>query len=168
MPRILYNPETFQLIRWPRSDDADVVGLEPPLVMLSIEQQVAPEFDPAAYGLVPTEDVDLDAGVLRKGWELVTLVPTPPAPRWVEFAAALAANSVVNQWYYSLFTPQTSVLSGMVQVGLGQAAQGDPTTFLAAWGLASASGLVPAELPAAMATLAAEFDLPVGFVEGLG
>lgn len=167
MPRILYNPKTFQLIRWPRADEADVIGLEPPQVMLAIEQELAPEFDPAAYGLVPTEDVDLDVGVLRRGWELVAVVPAPPAPRWVEFAGALVTDAAVNALVHSL-EQQAPVLRSMIGVGLGQAAQGDPTTFLAAWGQAVASGLVPAELPAAMATLAAGFDLPTEFVEGLG
>ena len=168
MPRILYNPLTSELIRWPRVDEADVVGLEPPVVMLTIEQEVAPEYDPAAYRLAPTDDVDLDSGVLRRGWELVLVPPATPTPRWVEFALVLATNSAINQWYYSLLTPQTSVLFGMVSVGLGQAAKGDPMTFLAAWGDAIAAELVPPGLAEQMASLAAGFDLPVEFVEGLG
>ena len=170
MPRILYNPETSELIRWPRVDEADVVGLEPPVVMLTIEQEVAPEFDPAEYGLMPTEGVDLDAGVLRRGWELVVLPPPedpPPVPRWVEFAGALVTDAAVNGLVHSL-EQQAPVLRSMIGVGLGQAAQGAPETFLAAWGQAVASGLVPQGLPAAMASLAVGFDLPAEFVEGLG
>ena len=100
MPRILYNPETAALITWPRQDDEDVVGLQPPVVMLTIEQAEPPtDYDPAAYGLAPTQDVDLDALVLRRGWELVELPPPPPvvpAPRWVQFAQALAGSDEIK------------------------------------------------------------------------
>jgi hypothetical protein len=194
MPRILYNPETAALITWPRQDDEDVVGLQPPVVMLTIEQAEPPtDYDPTAYGLAPTQDVDLDALVLRKGWELVALPPPPPvvpAPRWVQFAEQLAADAAVNGlvatcaatapvlhlmlgvglgqallWAAEAANP---VLREMLGVGLGQAAQGDPTTFMAAWGDVVAAGLVSTELAAQMAALAGGFDLPAEFVEGLG
>jgi len=59
------------------------------------------------------------------------------------------------------------VLHLMLGVGLGQAAQGDPATFLAAWGQARASGLVSPELVEQVVNLAGGFDLPVEFLAGL-
>ena len=167
MPRILYNPETTELIRWPRLDEEDVVGLEPPVIALGILQEAKPDFDPEFYGLVATEDVDLTAGLLRRGWELVPVAEPAAVPRWVQFAGALAADADVRDllWEVEAANP---VLRSMLGVGLGQAAQGAPETFLAAWGQAVASGLVPSGLPAQMAGLAAAFDLPAAFVEGLG
>lgn len=169
MPRILYNPESGTLIRWPRQDDDDVVGLQPPTVMLWIEQAEPPTgYDPAVYGLQPTQDVDLDALVLRRGWELVELPPVvvPPTPRWVQFALSLAGSDEIKSllWAIEAVNP---VLRDMMGVGLGQAAQGDPATFLAAWRDAVAAGLVSAELAAQMRALAGGFDLPAEFVEGL-
>lgn len=87
--------------------------------------------------------------------------------RWVQFAEALANDEAVNQWYHALFTPQTSVTHGMISVGLGQAAQGDPQTFLAAWAQAVSVGLVVPELIEQMQALASGFDLPAAFVDGL-
>jgi hypothetical protein len=171
MPRILYNPQTEALITWPRQDDEDVVGLQPPVVMLWIEQAEAPtDYDPAVYGLAPTQNVDLDALVLRRGWELVELPPPPPvvpAPRWVQFAEQLAADAAVNG-LVATCAATAPVLHLMLGVGLGQAAQGGPATFLAAWGQAVATGLVAPELAAQVAALAGGFDLPAEFVEGLG
>ena len=169
MPRILYNPESDLLIRWPRQDDEDVVGLQPPTVMLTVEQEPQPDYDPAVYGLQPTQDVDLDALVLRRGWELVELPPAvvAPVPRWVQFAQALAVEPAVNGLVATCAT-SAPVLHLMLGVGLGQAAQGDPATFLAAWGQAVTAGLASAELAAQMQSLAAGFDLPSEFVEGLG
>ncbi|MFN9915328.1 MAG: hypothetical protein ACK53L_22250, partial [Pirellulaceae bacterium] len=117
-----------------------------------------------------TQDVDLDALVLRRGWELVELPPPPPvvpAPRWVQFAQALAGSDEIKAllWAAEAANP---VLREMLGVGLGQAAQGDPTTFMAAWGDVVAAGLVSTELAAQMAALAGGFDLPAEFVEGLG
>lgn len=169
MPRILYNPDTAALITWPRQDDEDVVGLQPPVVMLTVEQQPQPDYDPAIYGLQPTQDVDLDALVLRRGWELVMLPPVvvAPTPRWVQFAQSLAVDPAVNGLVATCATA-APVLHLMLGVGLGQAAQGDPTTFLAAWSDAVSAGLVSPELAAQMQTLASGFDLPAEFVEGLG
>lgn len=169
MPRILYNPDNQQLISWPRQDDEDVVGLQPPVVMLWIEQQQQqPDYDPAIYGLQPTQDVDLDALVLRRGWQLVALPPVAPVAvaRWVEFAQALAGDPAVNGLVASCAT-SAPVLHLMLGVGLGQAAQGDPATFLAAWGQARASGLVSPELVEQVVNLAGGFDLPVEFLAGL-
>ena len=169
MPRILYNPESDLLIDWPRVDDEDVVGLQPPVVMLWIEQQLEPDYDPAAYGLEATQDVDLDGGLLRRGWALVPLpVPPPPLPvaQWVQFAGSLAADPAVNQLGATAATA-APVLHLMLGVGLGQAADGNPVTFLAAWAQARASGLVPAPIAEQVAVMAAAFDLPADFVEAL-
>ena len=169
MPRILYNPESDLLIRWPRQDDEDVVGLQPPTVMLTVEQEPQPDYDPAVYGLQPTQEVDLDALVLRKRWALVELPPAvvAPVPRWVQFAQALAGSDEIKAllWTAEAVNP---VLREMLGVGLGQAAQGNPATFLAAWSDAVAAGVVSADLAAQMQTLATGFDLPAEFVEGLG
>lgn len=168
--RILYNPDTQALTSWPRQDDEDVVGLQPPVVMLRIEQEPRPGYNPAVHQLSATEQVDLDAAVLRRGWELVELPPPPPEPpvaRWVEFAQALAVNPAVNGLVATCATG-APVLHLMLGVGMGQAAQGDPATFLAAWGRAVAAGMVAPELIEEMKVLADAFDLPAEFVEGLG
>jgi hypothetical protein len=170
MPRILYNPDTNTLITWPRADDDDVVGLQPPVVMLWIEQAEPPMgYDPAIYGLAPTQDVDLDALVLRRGWGLVELPPVvvAPTPRWVQFAQSLAGSDEIKALLWAIESVNP-VLRDMMGVGLGQAAQGDPTTFLAAWSDAVTAGLVSPELAAQMQLLASGFDLPAEFVEGLG
>lgn len=169
MPRILYDPDSQRLLGWPRLDDEDVVGLQLPVVMLTIEQQPPPtDFDPAIYGVHPTQDVDLDALALRRGWELRPLPPPPPPPpRWVQFGLALVASEQIRDFLWAVESVNPA-LREMIGVGLGQAAQGDAQTFLAAWGQAVAGGLVPPELAHAMAVLAENFDLPAAFVEALG
>jgi len=167
MTRILYNPETDTLITWPRLDDSDVVGLQPPVVMLSIEQSEPPTgYDTTNYGLERTQNVDLDLMVLQRGWMLVPVVTTK-VPRWLQFGQALAVDSAVNGLVAYAAT-NAPVLHLMLGVGLGQAAQGDPTTFLAAWANAVSVGMVPSELVSQMQTLATGFDLPAEFVAGLG
>lgn len=102
-------------------------------------------------------------------WEAYTPPDPPPAPadpRWVEFGAALAADGPVNRWFGGLFS-LAPVLHGMITVGLGQAAQGDPRTFLAAWAQAVAAGLVPSALVVSVAAMAKTFDLPDDFTAAL-
>jgi hypothetical protein len=79
----------------------------------------------------------------------------------------LAINSEIKALLWAI-EAANPVLRDMMGVGLGQAAQGDPTTFLAAWSDAMAAGLVSADLAARVQALAAEFDLPAGFIEPLG
>ena len=85
----------------------------------------------------------------------------------MQFAQALAGSDEIKAllWTAEAVNP---VLREMLGVGLGQAAQGNPATFLAAWSDAVAAGLVSADLAAQMQTLATGFDLPAEFVEGLG
>lgn len=86
--------------------------------------------------------------------------------RWVEFGAALAADQPINQWFGGLF-PQAPVLHGMISVGLGQAAQGDSRTFLAAWSSALAGGLISSDLVQHLVGVARAYDLPQAFISGL-
>lgn len=105
----------------------------------------------------------------RLQWEPFTPPPPDPepvVPRWVEFGATLAADVPVNEWFRALF-PQAPVLHGMLTVGLGQAAQGDPRTFLVAWAQAVAVDLVPLKLAESVAAMATSFDLPAEFVAAL-
>jgi hypothetical protein len=126
----------------------------------------------AAGFIGPYTEPTYDSTTQQLNWAdgaytITALPPLSPQPRWVQFAQALATSAEVNQWYFGLFAPQTSVLHGMVNVGLGQAAQGDSTTFLAAWRQAMAAGLVSPEMAAQMQALAAGFDLPAEFAERL-
>lgn len=166
MPRILYDPTSGALINWPRQDDEDVVGLQPPVVMLTIEQQPQPDYDPSLYGLEPTRDVDLDAGVLRCGWALRPIPAPPPVAQWLQFAGTLLGSDDVKAllWAAEAVNPG---LRDMLSVGLGQAADGKLATFLTAWGQARAGGLIPQELAEQVAAMAAAFDLPAEFVEAL-
>jgi hypothetical protein len=99
-------------------------------------------------------------------YTITALPPLPPQPRWVQFAQALAGSDEIKAllWTTEATNP---VLREMLGVGLGQAAQGDPATFLAAWRQAMAAGLVLPELAAQMQALAEGFGLPAEFAEGL-
>ena len=127
------------------------------------------------------ETGEVAATLLRKGWaELperpdpaaqwdgkVWVVPEPePEPQWVAFGAALAADAAVNA-LVAAARDNAPVLHLMLGVGLGQAAQGDPQTFGAAWTAARGAGLVSAELIEHMQQVAARFSLPAEFIAGL-
>lgn len=122
------------------------------------------------------------ATLLRKGWAEIPerpdpsaewdgaqwVMPPPPPlePQWVAFGAALAADAAVNA-LVAAARDNAPVLHLMLGVGLGQAAQGDPQTFGAAWAAARGAGLVSAELVEHMQQVAARFSLPVEFIAGL-
>lgn len=98
--------------------------------------------------------------------QAVTRPTPPPVPQWVAFGGALAADPSIN----TLVTTAASaapVLHLMLGVGLGQAAQGDSQTFLAAWGQAVAGGLATPELVAAIQAMATTYDLPAEFIAAL-
>ncbi len=92
--------------------------------------------------------------------------PPAPQPRWVEFGTALGTDALVNQFIASL-AQAAPVLHLMVGVGMGQAAQGDSQTFLAAWAMGTAQGLITPELAAHVAELAEQHDLSAEFASAL-
>jgi hypothetical protein len=116
-----------------------------------------PPYDPA------TEQLDWTNGE----YVITPLPPPPPQPRWVQFGTALGADPQVNQFIGSL-AQAAPVLHLMIGVGMGQAAQGDPQTFLAAWATGTEQDLITPELAGHVATLAEHFDLPAEFVAALG
>jgi hypothetical protein len=90
--------------------------------------------------------------------------PTPnPKPQWVQFGALLAGDSSVNAMVATA-AASYPVLHLMLGVGLGQAAQGDPQTFAAAWGNAKSLGLVSSELAEHVAEVGSSLNLPQTFL----
>jgi len=73
--KILYDTETQTLIRYPRSDDEPVVGLDPRYLVLDLTEQEKPSHDPATHYLNRTEAIDLDALQVIHGWQLVAHEP---------------------------------------------------------------------------------------------
>jgi hypothetical protein len=107
-------------------------------------------------------DSEVIAQLYNAGWELWE----PPPPQWVGFGAALGADQQVNQFVGSLIQA-APVLHLMVGVGLGQAAQGDPRTFLTAWTMGLQTGLVTPEMAAHVVEVAQPFNLPADFLAEL-
>jgi hypothetical protein len=100
-------------------------------------------------------------------WLLVEAPPPPtPQPQWVQFGELLAADSAVNAMVAAAASA-APVLHLMLGVGLGQAAQGDPKTFLAAWSTALASGLATPTLAAHVVDLGTSCDLTAEFLAQL-
>lgn len=92
--------------------------------------------------------------------------PPPPVPRWVQFGVALGSASAVNVFVATL-AQAAPVLHLMIGVGLGQAAQGDPKTFLGGWAQCRAAGLVSTELLDGVVAMAGAYDLPAEFITAL-
>jgi len=169
MTKLLYNSTTDTISRYPRADDEPVVGLDPSLVVLTEILPERPSYDAETQYLEQTREIDLEAFTLTRGWLIVErppVEPEPPEPRWVEFGTALVADPGVNQMIGTA-AATAPVLHLMLGVGLGQAAQGDPKTFLAAWTAAMGVGLASPDLAAHVAALATTYDLPAEFVAAL-
>jgi len=100
-------------------------------------------------------------------WVIVESPPAPQGlPQWVHFGELLAADAAVNAMVATAASA-APVLHLMLGVGLGQAAQGDPKTFLAAWSTALASGLATPTLAAHVVDLGTSCDLPENFLAQL-
>jgi hypothetical protein len=102
----------------------------------------------------------------RKAAEVFWDINGASNAKWVEFGAALATDQPINEWFGGLF-PLAPVLHGMISVGLGQAAQGDSRTFLAAWSSALEGGLISSDLVQHLIGVATAYDLPQSFISGL-
>jgi hypothetical protein len=161
--RYIYNPVTFALTPSPRSDGLPVVGLVPPLVELAEVMLEPPEYDSATHYLVPTQEIDVPAGTVTRGW---TVWPVMPEPEWQAFRAALRAIPAIQEVLRQLNELDRVAFLGL-GVGLGQAAQGELATFSSVWGELLAAGAVPPELAEAVAAMATTYHLPADFVQAL-
>jgi hypothetical protein len=169
MTKLLYNPTTDTISRYPRADDEPVVGLDPSMVVLTEILPEQPSYDAETHYLEQTREIDLQAGTLTRGWLIVErppVEPMPPAPRWQEFRAALRGIPELQTLVATL--AQVDPIGHLaIGVGLGQAAQGDTSTFTGVWSELLAAGLVTPELAAAVEALATTYDLPAEFVGAL-
>jgi hypothetical protein len=166
--KILRNKETGALIPYPRNDDLPVIGLDPIFEEMWLVEMQLPALTPQQTAERFVE-VDEEAKTITRGWRITHLPEPPPpphVPQWVAFGGALGGDEAVNQFVGTL-VQQAPVLHLMVGVGLGQAAQGDPQTFLAAWGMGLQAGLITPELAVHVQELAAPFNLPDDFVAAL-
>lgn len=117
---------------------------------------VEPSYNPATEELIWVDGA----------YTISVLPPPPPIPRWVDFATALGADTQVNQFIAAL-AQTVPVLHLMIGVGLGQAAQGDSQTFLAAWATAVSQNLISTVFAEHIQTIAKQHDLPKVFVNAL-
>lgn len=142
--------------------------LDPPVLVFEVQPTEAPPFDPGTQRLVQAMP-ELVNGQWLQRWDIEDLPPPPepePEPDWVSFGAALAFDQPMKDFVLAVAAAEP-VLDRMLTVGLGQAGQGDPQTFSAAWAAARAVGLVSVELIEHMQELAAQHHLPAAFIEGL-
>ena len=98
---------------------------------------------------------------------IAAAIPPPPViPQWVQFVGALVSDVPANQFVVNL-AQSAPILDRMITVGLGQAAQGDPQTFLAAWSAASAANLLTEELVDSLVLMGETYDLPEAFLTAI-
>jgi hypothetical protein len=120
--------------------------------------------DPATHFLRRVPPYLLDGEVFNmEAVERPPVEPAPPEPRWQEFRAALRGIPELQTLVATLATVDP-IGHLAIGVGLGQAAQGDTSTFTGVWSELLAAGLVPPDLAAHVAALATTYDLPAEFV----
>jgi hypothetical protein len=154
-----------------------------PFYVFPVVEVEAPELsDVRTKRVIPADPVLGGDGIWRTAWierdattdEIAWFDQlNAPAPEWIGFQRALMADAGVNALLATCLSVQAAPLGGAtiyggLVVGLGQVAQGaSPATFLEAWRGGMMAGLVTAELAEAVADLAAPFNLPAAFLEGL-
>jgi hypothetical protein len=170
-----------------------VVGLDRTTAyVLKVVREPEPEYDPTTHYLQPLEPVvsitDPDSddvnGTATYGWELVPIVPSPPAPDWPRFQAELlqsapfAAARIGAQQALGLELPTSegvrqqrllrasTALSALDAAVLGAAS--DQAPFIRAWLNLRQASLVSPEVAAGMAQLATACHLPPDLIRSLG
>ena len=121
-------------------------------------------YDPATEFLQSAEPYLLNGEVFNT--IAAAIPPAPVIPQWVAFGAAIAGDAAVNT-LVATAAQAAPVLHLMLGVGLGQAAQGDPQTFLAAWSAASAANLLTEELVDSLVSMGETYDLPESFLTAI-
>jgi hypothetical protein len=99
--KLLYNPTTQEISRYPRGDDEAVSGLSTQYLTMTVTRDDAPEFDPLTQRLTGTETIDADACTVHYGWQVEALPPTvkawpSKAEFWAEFTTEEKAGIITS------------------------------------------------------------------------
>lgn len=130
------------------------------LFFFSVAPATQPSFNPVTHELV--DGVTGSGSTWTQEWSVVTRAT--PGPQWIDFAIALATEEALNDFIGGL-APAHSILQLMLGVGMGQASEGRPATFLAAW--TSALPLAPEGLAESVSDLAEGYNLPAEFIAAI-
>ena len=115
----------------------------------------------------PAYDAATEQLLWRDGSYVIEALPPPiPTPRWVDFSAAIMAMPAINVLLVAVLQTAPGLYGGLV-VGLQQASEGDSRVFLNSWHVAIAMALISEELITTVQGVAAEYDLPQGFIDAL-
>jgi len=96
-------------------------------------------------------------------WE----IPEPViVPRWVDFSAAIMSLPAINVMLGAVLQAAPGLYGGLV-IGLQNASEGDNRVFLNSWNAAYALGLLPADLISIVQEIAAQYELPLEFIDAL-
>jgi hypothetical protein len=94
--KLLYDTITATLRPYPRSDDAQVQGLDPRYLEMVVIQKPKPQYDVATQQLKPTEVIDVSAKTVTRDWAIESLPPILPGPPdYVGFENALHSTASV-------------------------------------------------------------------------
>ena len=127
--KVLYNTNTQEIKAYPRSDDAEVVGLDPIYVVLTRVEETPPNLAPGER-LEALQAVDLDAKTVTISWRVLPAqLGWSNAQDFMEAftlqekaAVALSADATVASLRFTLSTWFDRVLLAdlRVQAGLAQ------------------------------------------------
>jgi hypothetical protein len=121
--------------------------------------------DPATERLQAVDPYMADDGAVYSVI-VAPLPPPPPVPDWLRFNDAINRLPAIRQLLATL--KEVDIGAAMtLAIGLGQAAQGSPGTFLHAWPAARAAGLVSPETAAEVEAIGRAHDLPEDFLAAL-
>lgn len=104
MARILYDTVEEKTYPYPRNDDEDIVGLQAPLVALTIVYTSPPSYDPNTEKLEQFFTPNIPLETYTQGWNVVALSPElsifDPNPE--RFNSQLLSELSFNHWLQTL------------------------------------------------------------------
>jgi len=146
---------------------ASFAGLED-FHVYSVTPSLEPEYDPTTHKLI-LQPFTGSGSSWTQAW---TIEPLPAAelaalnpPQWQEFAAAVVMDPAINSMLTAVAAAGFPALAGGLQVGMGQAAEGKPQTFVTMW--AGVTPMLTEGLAAHLAAMATTYHLPAAFVANL-
>lgn len=75
--KILWHTTDQKLVKYPRDDDAEVVGLDAVYEVYNLINEDKPSYDAETQYLSPSQAIDHGAKTVTRGWQLVAHEPMP-------------------------------------------------------------------------------------------
>lgn len=158
--KILYSQSTGATLRYPRTDDAPIVGLDSDYLVLTQIQTSPPSHDPETQTVSSQYVVDTEVLEYRQEWAITEI---PPRPQWDSFNVYMLSDATFKTYRDTVRTVDGDLNAALFNA-YGVVASNGVSVFSNVWAVWSQVSGITTQDKQAIADVAESYNLPAEFV----